>query len=220
MKPRISFAVALLTLALGAWPATVHAQMVQMTGIERYAFDVGTGVTPLLGIANNELSTGWNVTGGGGVRIDRRVAVNLQVLYSGLGVQTSVLNTFGVPGAHAHLWGFTLDPEVRFRLDHTVGFYLIGGGGYYWRTINLTRPTLRPAVVFDPFFGYSIPTLIPANAIIGSVTRVGWGPNVGAGVTFRVGDGSTRLFAEVRYHYIATSPDATQIIPVTFGVRW
>jgi hypothetical protein len=57
------------------------------------------------------------------------------------------------------------------------------------------------------------------------------GLNIGLGFTHRLGgvygDGKTKLFGEARYVYIHTPPitqpnglGTTELIPVTFGVRW
>jgi hypothetical protein len=184
--------------------------------------DFGGGFTPTLGTTSNNLGTGWNVTGGAGINIDRQFGVIGQVLYSELGVNNNVLKTFDVPGANAHLWGFTLDPIVRFHnsASDKLGFYLIGGPGYYERVLNFTRPTTAVVDIFDPFFGFITPVVVPANVTIGTITRVGWGGNIGAGVTYKVGYSGVKFFAEVRYHYVATGPRATEILPVTFGFRW
>jgi len=41
--------------------------------------------------------------------------------------------------------------------------------------------------------------------------------NVGGGVMF---GSHTKFFAEVRYHHMFTTNAATEIIPLTFGIRW
>jgi len=85
----------------------------------------------------------------------------------------------------------------------------------------LTEPTIATVTLFDPFIGVFFPAAVPANTVLGSFTQNKGGLNIGAGVEVRVkGDSKTKIFAESRYHYIYTSPRATQILPVTFGLRW
>ena len=199
------------------WVAAARAQS---PNFHRWSFEVGAGVTPTLGHTSDELGTGWNVIGGAGYNFNSRFGADLQVMYDGLGVNSSVLKEFSVPGANAHLWGFTLDPIVRFRTHHRLGFYITGGGGYYRRIVNFTRPTTAIVDVFDPFFGIIQPIVVPASQTIGTITRVGWGENIGGGFTYKLGDGHEKLFVEARYHHIETRPRSTDILPITVGIRW
>ncbi|HEX5410314.1 MAG TPA: outer membrane beta-barrel protein [Terriglobia bacterium] len=210
--------LAALTLLLLCTAVPVWGQ--QTFPFHRWNFDIGAGATPTVGTTKDELSTGWNVQGGAGVNFNPYLGVTAQVLYTGLGVNNSVIRRFNVPGADAHIWGFTLNPEVRINPDGRVGLYFIGGGGYYRRVVNFTEPTLQTTLVFDPFFGIITPVTYQAKAIIGTITRVGWGGNVGEGITFRVGRGGAKLFVEARFHYISTQSEATKIVPITVGVRW
>lgn len=212
------YAVPSIMVLCFAFAATTA--LAQTYPFHRLNLDLGAGVTPTLGTTNNELNTGWNIVGGAGFNFNRPFGVVLQVMYSSLGVNNSVLNEFDVPGADAHLWAFTLNPIIRLRNKDRVGFYVIGGPGYYRRVLNLTEPTIAIVTVFDPFFGIIAPVAFPANQIIGTITKVGWGGNIGAGITYRLRDSGAKLFAEVRYHHIGTNPKAMDILPVTFGVRW
>ncbi|MGH9397718.1 MAG: outer membrane beta-barrel protein [Terriglobia bacterium] len=209
--------LAVLILVFLCAAAQVFAQA---TDVHKWNFDFGGGVTPTLNSTSQRLTTGWNFTVGGGYNFNSQIGVIGQIMYDGLGVSPSVLKEFDVPGANAHIWGFTLNPTVRFRTSDRLGFYLIGGPGYYQRTVNFTRPTSAIVTVFDPFFGFFYPVVIPAKVVIGRNTRVGWGGNIGAGITYKMGSHGAKLFTEVRYHYIATSERATQILPITFGIRW
>lgn len=209
------------------WMGTVIALMClslplrgQIAEFHKWNLDLGAGVTPTLGSTSNRLTTGWNFVGGAGYNFAPPFGVTFQVVYDGLGVSNSVLKEFKVPGANAHVWGFTLDPMVRFRSSSRLGFYVIGGGGYYRRVVNFTQPTVAIEELFDPFFGIITPILVQAQETIGTITRVGWGGNIGAGATFRLGESGAKFFTEVRYHHIATGPRPTDLLPVTFGIRW
>jgi hypothetical protein len=197
----------------------VAGALAQETEFNRWTFDVGGGVTPTLGAMNSRLGTGWNISGGGGMNFTRHLGTEFQVMYDGLGVNPSVLQEFAVPGANAHLWGFSLDPRARFRISDRLGIYVRGGPGYYRRVVNFTQPTTELITVFDPFFGFqSIP--IAADQVIGTITRVGWGGNIGAGLTYKLGDSGLKFFTEISFHYADTHPTATEVLPFTFGIRW
>jgi len=210
--------VAALTLLLLCTAVPVLGQ--QQVPFHRWNFDIGGGATPTLGKTSNELDTGWNVQGGAGFNFNRYIGVTAQVLYTGLGVTRPVIREFNVPGADAHIWGFTLNPVLRINPQGRLGIYFIGGGGYYRRVVNFTEPVQATTLVFDPFFGIITPVTFQAKAIIGTLTRVGWGGNVGEGITFRVGNGGAKLFVETRFHYISTQSEATKILPITVGVQW
>jgi hypothetical protein len=97
---------------------------------------------------------------------------------------------------------------------------LVGGVGYYRRTIQFTQPTVAAVDIFDPFFGFFFfPTLVPADIVIGSITRDGVGGNVGAGFEFPFVSG-IRFFTEARYQYVSTGNIPTRMVPLTLGVRW
>ena len=207
----------LIALATVFSAVASHAQSSDFT---RWNFNFGGGFTPTLGQTNNSLHTGWNATGGGGYNFTRNFGLEFDTLYASLGVNSSVIQEFQVPGANSHIWGFNLNPIVRFRTSHRLGFYVLGGPGYYHRVVNFTQPTTSVVDLFDPFFGYLTPTPITTNQTIGTILKVGWGADAGAGFTYKLGSGGTRFFTEVRYHYISTQARATEIIPVTFGIRW
>ena len=101
-----------------------------------------------------------------------------------------------------------------------VDFYLIGGPGIYRRTVEFTQPTVATVTAFDPFFGYFFPVNVPANQVIGSFSTTKFGMNGGGGLSFRVGHGNAKLFAEARYIKMYTKGTSTSLLPVTFGFRF
>jgi hypothetical protein len=126
---------------------------------------------------------------------------------SWLGLTNQALQQNGAVDGDANIWSVTLNPIWRFRIGGPVGGYLIGGGGYYQRVYRL----IEQQQVIDPVFG-------PLDEEVHQTTDAG-GVNIGMGLTCNLGWG-TKLFVEARYHRIFTSGNDTQIIPVTFGLRW
>ena len=47
-----------------------------------------------------------------------------------------------------------------------------------------------------------------------------FGENVGVGFTYRLGESQLKIYTEVRYHQASYNNVSTQLVPVTFGVRW
>ena len=170
----------------------------QVEELHHLTLNVGGGVSPLVGSIGSRLNTGWNLTAGVGYRVDPHFSTALQFSYNGFGVSRRVLNEANVPGGTAHMWSITLDPKLNFRPGNRVSPYVVGGAGYYRRTVEFTAPTTAPAFVFDPFFGVFYTALVPANQVLGTITRDGAGGSLGAGIDFGISH-ATSFFTEARY---------------------
>ena len=186
----------------------------------RFTLNAGAGFSPLVGQISDRLNNGWHITVGGGYRFTSYFETNLQFTYNGFGVRPLVLQEAGVPSANSHLWSITVDPKLRLHPYGSVDPYFTGGVGYYRRTIQFTQPTVAPIDIFDPFFGFFFfPTLVPADIVLGNVTRGGVGGNLGAGFDFPLA-GEIRLFIEAKYQYASTGNIPTRMVPLTLGVHW
>jgi opacity protein-like surface antigen len=157
---------------------------------------------------------------GAGYNFTRHFTMTGQFMYNGFGVSRTVLNEANVPDGNAHMWSLTANPKIRINPDWKVDPYAVGGIGYYRRVVEFTQPTLVPTLIFDPFFGAFFNTLIPANQVIGRITRDGFGGSIGGGVDIRLGSGGLKLFTEIRYHHANTGSVDTQMVPITVGIRW
>ena len=186
----------------------------------RFTFDVGGGFTEPLGHLENRIDTGWNIQAGAGLNIVPWLGVMGQFMYTESGLTGSFLRSVNVPDGNFRMWGFSVDPIVRFNPRGKIDFYLIGGPGVYRRTVKFTKPTTATVTAFDPFFGYFFPVVVPANQVIGSFGTTKFGLNGGGGLSFRLGSGHTKLFAEARFYKMYTKGTSTAVLPVTFGLRW
>jgi len=186
----------------------------------KFTFNVGAGFTePVRDFGR--LDVGFNVTAGAGVNLDPHLGVIAEFGFNNMGLTRRALAIAGVPDGSTRIYSLTLNPVIRLNPRGRLDAYIVGGGGYYRRTIEFTEPTIATVTLFDPFYGVFFPAAVPANTVLGSFTqnKIGW--NVGAGLSVRVSqDGNAKIFAESRYHYIYTSPRETKILPVTFGLRW
>jgi hypothetical protein len=216
-RDRIPVLLAATALFLVGFAVSGYAQEPQE---HWYTFNVGGGFSPLVGQISNRLDNGWHATGGIGVRMTSHFEIAGQFTYHGFGVKPVVLAEAAVPSANSHVWSITADPKLRFGGARRFDPYLVGGVGYYRRTINFTAPTLTPITIFDPFFDALFTGLIPTNVQLGSVTRSGVGGSGGAGFHIRLGSSTAKLFVEARYHYAATGNIPTRMIPATLGFQW
>ena len=123
----------------------------------------------------------------------------------------------------------------NFYTSDTWGAYVIGGGGFYHKTANITTPAIEEE---DTFFG---PEEFEANQTIDKYTSNAFGVNAGVGATYKFSRfASMKFYVEARYAYTFNSPRTfsfgdvngngfnvfpqnsakTGFIPVTFGVRF
>jgi hypothetical protein len=185
-----------------------------------WVFDIGAGTSPTVGNISNNLKTGWNIDVRGGREFDNGLGLLADVTYNELGISNDVLQALKVPNGNGRLWSVTAGPMWRFPIASRVRGYVMGGVGWYRRTVEFTQPTIGVVTVIDPWWGYIGPALVPANQILGSVTDDAFGGNAGGGLSVDLGDSGTAVFVEARYHIANTKPTSTAIVPVSFGLRW
>jgi opacity protein-like surface antigen len=212
---RSLFVGTLLTMILQLFAEPGFAQ-----DTHRFTFNAGAGASPLVGDISTRLDNGWNATVGGGYNFTRHLGATLQYTYNGFGVNGRVLAEAQVPEGNSHLWSLTVDPRLRLAARARVNPYLVGGVGFYRRTVEFTQPALAPVFFFDPFFGVFFNTLVPAHRVLGDIRRSGVGGNLGAGLEVKLGDSGVKGFAEARYEYASTGRIPTRMVPMRFGFRW
>jgi len=183
------------TMIVFGFAATTYAQ-----DEHRLTLNAGAGLTPFAGRISNSFDNGWSVTAGGGYAFTSHFENNVQLSYRAFGVTHSILAAAKVPDGNSHLWSITFDPKIRLGRERTVDPYVVGGVGYYRRTIQFTAPTAVSVTVFDPFFRF-FSTLVPANGVLRTITQDGIGESLGAGFDVKFGQRGLRFFAEARYHY-------------------
>lgn len=186
-----------------------------------WSANVGGGYSPLVGAISNRLDNGWNAKVGAEFNVTRHFSIGPRFQWNELGVGRTVLNEANVPSGNSHVWSITADPRLRLAPFHHLNPYFVGSVGYYRRVLEFTRPTLQSALIFDPIFGF-FPTFVPADQVLGRITRNSLGG--GGGFGFDIGLGhrvsNARLFTEARYEYASTGRIPTRMIPLTVGIRF
>jgi hypothetical protein len=206
---RLSFLAALVLCTAVAFAQPAH----------RFTFNIGGGPTIPVGPVHSRLNTGYNFNAGGGLNLSDAFAITAEFGYNHLGVSDRALSELSVPDGSSRVYSVTINPMLRFGYDRKFGGYIIGGGGWYRRTVEFTRPTTTTVPFFDPWFGFFGTAVIPADVVIGSRTIDTGGANVGAGLTIGVAQGA-KFYTEVRYHWMNAGTHDTTLLPVTFGLRW
>ena len=124
---------------------------------------------------------------------------------------------FHVMGTAAFGGGESL--PVSFRID---GQYQLGDAADVLSgTANAVYGfTVSEETKFRPYLigGLGIYNINPDADVLDSETK--FGINAGAGFNVPVGQGSTRLFAEARFHNVFTSGENLNLLPITIGIMF
>jgi hypothetical protein len=205
--------------------------------------NLGFGATFPTADLKNDFNAGWNGTIGVTYNVTPKVGILTEYMYHRMnGPQKQVLLTPTATAATGST-GFiqsnhqmhTLTFDVVYtpsggQRDRIFGGYILAGGGYYHRIVQLTSPSVGFTTICDPLWFVCYPTPIALDQILGSRSTNDFGINIGGGITF---GRNAKFYVESRYHYVwgpAINPPAgvtpaittanAAYFPLTFGVRW
>jgi hypothetical protein len=208
------------TLTLAAAPRAADAQWYQSPAFDARPihFGISGGLAVPTGSFANDFNTGWNVGGNVAVPLGYKSPVWIQAdfNYAQFGASNSFLNTYGATNGYEAMASGTLNLVVNLvqsygRRPAPITPYLIGGGGFYSRYVQLTNYTLSGC---DPYFGCGF---YGSNYTYQSRTETVGGWDAGAGVRFVMRP--VRLFIEARYNSAITDR-TTGFVPISVGVEW
>ena len=189
--------------------------------VDRLTFEGGGGFNAPIGNDQPFITWGGNVTVGGGLRLQKHISVLAEYQFLDNKLPGPLIADAGAQGGHAHIWSLTLDPVIDFFPSRKNDVYVTGGGGFYRKVTSFTDPE----EVEECFYFCTIGT---ENVVVSHFSSNQGGVNFGIGFTHKLGgDEHLKAFAEARYLWINTPPigeqdglGKTELIPVTFGVRW
>jgi hypothetical protein len=184
-----------------------------------FTANAGAGYTSVAGRQANDLTNGWNFQAAAGFNFNQYFGVLGTFMFNGLGVTNSALSAVNVPGGNARVYTLTVDPKLTFPIGRG-SFYLLAGGGWLRRTVQFTQPVLATTFVFDPWWGYFGPAVVPASQVLGSVSDNAGVWDVGGGFNIPLPRTRAKFYVEARYIDGLTADTHTQIVPLTFGFRW
>ncbi len=203
----------------GAGGAGPYDNKPRAANFSRWTFESGAGFNAPIGNDIPYITWGGNFTVGGGYRFSQRFSVlgEYQFIFDKL--PGEFVAAGGGQNGNAHIQSITAAPVFDLFPKSTTSVYLVGGGGWYYKSTNFT------VQVCCDFYGY------PVNVTTNSFSSNQWGGSAGFGISHRLGgvygDGTMKLFAEARYLFINTPPisepnglGTTGLIPVTLGVRF
>ena len=180
----------------------------------------GAGFTAITGKDAGKLDHGGNVQLSGGYFFNRYFGITGNFMFSNLGITRAELDSLNQPNGSARVYAVTADPTVRIPVGRGFTAYAFAGGGYLRRTVQFTQPTLAQTVIFDPWWGYFGPALVPVDVIIGTTVNNSGAFDMGAGLNMPLPRTGVKLFLETRYFKGFTSNTDTTLVPITLGIRW
>lgn len=209
-----SLECALLSFAIfGATPLVAQ-------DFHHFTFNAGGGFTGITGSEAGKLDHGGNFQVGAGYNINPHFGFVGNFMFNQLGITGQQLDALQQPDGNARVYSFTVDPTFRFPLFGSVQGYALFGGGWLRRTVQFTKPTLAQITIFDPWWGYYGPALIPVNQILGSVSSNAGEIEAGAGLNIPLSSNGLKLYVEGRIMHGYTDKSPTTIVPLTVGFRW
>jgi len=185
-------------------------------------FNIAGGVGFPLSDASHFVNNGANFVVGAGPNFSRLFGMNGEFMWHDLPVKRSTMDQLGIASASAREYSVTLNAIVRIPTPGLAGAYLIGGGGWYHRSGEAIAPVFVPGTVcpgFWSWWGACVNGLWPARAVVGSTSSDAFGGNIGGGFTIEI-IGNLKFYTEIRYHHASHRTVTTDILPLTFGLRW
>jgi hypothetical protein len=192
--------------------------------------NLGMPLSAPLNPAGRFVNLGAGITVGAGYNFTRRHAVIGEFMWNHLLTNNAALAPIRVAlqnpdiSGGGNLYAFT--GNYRFELrGRALGTYLIGGGGWYFRTAHLSQTVATGSgITCTPvwlWWGFSCESgTVTADQTVASSTTHSLGFNGGIGFTARVGDAPYRMYVESRYHYVPSRGVNTQLVVVTVGIRY
>jgi len=192
--------------------------------------NLGFTITAPLNPTAQVVNVGGGFVGGAGYNFTQHHALVGEFMWNRLGAADSALipirAALGTRNIDGHGDLFSLTGNYRFELrGKTTGVYFIGGGGWYRRDSTLeTHVATGSSITCTPtwlWWGFECASgTVTDNQTVASYTSDTLGVNGGVGVTFKVGEPRYRVYFEARYIYVPSKPLKTELIPITFGIRF
>lgn len=194
---------------------------------QRFTVGAGGGFTPVTGAQAGQWDPGHHIEAGGGYFFNANLGVTGNFLFSSMGLSSAELSRLNQINGSANVIGLTADPTFRFHIGRGLSAYVLAGGGYLRRSVELTHNSTAQAVniggtqvTLDPGFAFFGPSQVTGTPIAVRTTESGGAFDTGAGVNLPLPRTRLRLFVEGRYMRGFTGTSTTTIVPITLGIRW
>jgi hypothetical protein len=205
------------------WILLICGLFVRPATAQGFNFNIGGGPGFPVSKTSDFAYNSYHFVVGAGPNLRTHVKLNGEFMFHGLPVQQWVVNELNVPTVKGRLYSFTGNVMVGTG-GTSKSAYLIGGGGWYRRTVEAQKVVYQAGKVCAPVWVWwniqCVNGIFPTTVTIGSRSVSAGGFNIGGGLTFALGSSGAHLYTEVRYHHAFTDGVETTVLPLTFGVRW
>ncbi len=190
-------------------------------GLRHVTFGAGAGFSFPVGQLENHAETGFHFAAAGGARFNSRLSLGLDFALHYFNVHNSFHSPVaGVDfslGSKVRVWSLTVNPTYQFWKAEKFTTYVTGGYGLYNRQLQIPTPGPVTATACDAFWNVCVSSSPAGASLSGNINPYRGGYNAGSGVNIGT---RTKFFVELRYHHMFTTNSPTEIIPLTFGIRW
>jgi opacity protein-like surface antigen len=187
--------------------------------LKHVTFDVGAGFSFPTGPLAGHTRTGFNFVASAGPRLNPTFSAAVDFSLHYFNVKDSFQNgdVDLSQGAVARVWSLTINPSYQFLRREKFSSYATAGYGLYNRKLKVPFPDPIPMTACDTFWDACISSSPGGAFLRGNINPYKGGYNVGGGMDFGI---RTKFFVEARYHHMFTGDSPTELIPLTFGIRW
>ena len=180
--------------------------------------EFGGGISLPVNATKDHAHNGFTFVAAAGPRLNSHLSALVDFTFNGMNVTTLHNGTANTTvDATMYLWSLTVNPELTFIKKERVSSYVTGGYGLYYRWLQLTRTAFSPTAVCDSWWDICTNNATDLASFSNGRSTYKGGFNFGAGMTY--GE-RKKLFVEASYHHMFTTNQPTEVIPITFGVRW
>jgi hypothetical protein len=202
-------------------PPSRSSRQSQSQNFRKYTFDFGFGVPTSIGSTNKYQTYGFNFQAGFGRNLNPYFGAKVEYDFNYFNIPTTA-DTQNNTG-DVLINSISIDPYLNVNPKSRVGLYLVGGGGYNWKTTQFTEPTGNIVCAGG--------TCGLQSMVVASYPNDAFGFNIGGGINWKLS--SFAVYTEARYVQVesqtskvsATNPYppayyATDYIPITVGMRF
>ncbi|PYX48302.1 MAG: hypothetical protein DMG79_12065 [Acidobacteria bacterium] len=201
----------------------IYGLLTLPSSAQGFNFNFGAGPGFPLDKTSDFAHPSYNFVVGGGPNLVPHVKLNAEFMFHGLPVQHNIIHQLGFSDVKGRLYSLTGNLIVGSSIGGRKNAYLIGGWGWYRRSIEAKQAALSVGEICEPWWWWDaqcVNGIVSSEVTVGSRTSSAGGFNVGGGLMFPLGESSANFYAEVRYHRAFTRNGETSILPLTFGIRW
>ena len=193
---------------------------------ELFNFNVGGGLSVPLNPTGRYVGVNGSANTGMGVNFNKHNSIEGDFMWNGLSPTRNLVQAIDRPRGSVNL--FSVTGNYRFHIDSLAespfGFYIIGGGGWYYRHTDINKNyVVPPLTVCQPIYnwwGFACDGGGLVQTTIASHGTSAGGLDAGVGFTIKLPSPGRKFFIESRYNYAWTNFIPTALVPVTFGFRF